>query len=81
MEALFQRLKDWEDRSAQLEETVQQQEAQIDSLVLEVEQVKGLVCHCGETKVVTFSASFIHFSLQQPWTSQSPRTSHPTTKS
>ena len=51
MNVMWKRIEDWEDRSSQLEGTVQRQEAQIDSLVMELERVRGLACHCGETKV------------------------------
>ena len=52
MNAMWKRIEDWEDWSSQLEGTVQRQEAQINSLVMELDRVRGLACHCGETKVL-----------------------------
>ena len=51
MNAMWKRIEDWEDQSSQLEGMVQRQEAQIDSLVMELDRVRGLACHCNETKV------------------------------
>ena len=53
MNAMWKRIEDWEDRSSQLKGTVQRQEAQIDSLVMELDRVRGLACYCNEAKVLS----------------------------